>query len=200
MSTNRIMVIGPHPDDVEIGAAGLIQHYQYRNIVLVTSGEVGGRESIREKEASNSAKILNADCYFLHQPDTKVQVVDLIPRLAKMINILQPDIICIPPIHDTHQDHRVVHEATLIATRSFQGTVLAYITPSSVIGFKPNWFISLTSEQFEKKITALKCHISQQDRSYTKEYYIHSIAEYWATINHTNQWVEPFELVRHWEL
>lgn len=194
-----ILAIGPHPDDVEIGCGGLIQKQTFKHIALVTLGEESGDGHMREKESAEGAKVLGATWTYLGLRDTKVTVTDLIYQIEWEIRERHPNIICIPALHDTHQDHVATHEAALIATRNFHGTVLAYMTPSSAAKFTPNWFVELTPEQLEKKAQALECHASQKCKLYGTKEYINSVARYWAIASRSNApFVEPYELIRHW--
>jgi LmbE family N-acetylglucosaminyl deacetylase len=199
MST-KILAISPHPDDVEIGCGGYIQRFDERHILTVTCGEVGGPINDRISEAHNAADLLKAEVRFMHEPDTKVQVTSLIPRFKNFIWAMQPDVICIPTEFDTHQDHRAVHEAVMVAARDHMCTILSYATPSSIEFFTPNWFVELSEEQIRLKLKAVACHISQKDKMYSTEEWLISVTNYWGHIVHSkSKCVEPLLLERHWE-
>lgn len=201
MVTGKILAIGAHPDDVEFGCGGLLQHYTKRYIVVCTLGECGGAGIDRGLEAHRAAAELEAHCQVLSFPDTNIPLPGLITSLEVILSRIQPNLICIAAEKDTHQDHRTVYQAGIVASRDSEATVLGYISPSAAINFSPNWFAALTQEQFDKKLCALRCHSSQRERPYLSENYLLSTAKYWALVSRAKHpFVEPFVTYRHWSI
>lgn len=108
-----ILVLAAHPDDAEISAGGTIAKHValgYKvGIVDLTRGELGtrGTPEIREKEASNAAKILKVtvrenlelrDGFFQKTEAEKLRVVEAIRKF-------QPEIVLANAIYDRHPDH-----------------------------------------------------------------------------------------------
>lgn len=200
MNDKSILAIGAHPDDIELGCIGLLQKFKHKHMVIVTSGEKGGDELKRINESKASAELLGASIQFLSLPDTRVEIADLIPLLEEIVDKLNPDFICIPSGADTHQDHKAVHEAGVVATRDSTGTILGYCSPSAAAYFHPNWFLPLGQEDLNMKIAALRCHKTQRKRPYLAGTYLVSMARYWAMVIRSEfPYIEPFELVRHIE-
>lgn len=102
----RVLSIGAHPDDSEIGCCGteiLLKQKGYEIIhVIITSGEEGSSsvpkqelKSMRENEAKNAANIIGVNqIIFLGFPDgltafTKEMKIQLI----HLIRTLQPEIV-----------------------------------------------------------------------------------------------------------
>lgn len=196
----RILVIGAHADDAEYGAGGLIQRFDERRIVIATDGARGGSADMRRHEASTAACTLGAMLRLCDLVDTRLHAADLIPVLEEEIRGWKPDVIATTAICDSHQDHRAVHHATVIASRDAMSTVLAYLTPSAADqGFSPNWFEPLSEEMLQKKLEALRCHKSQRERPYLTGAHITSTARYWASVARATDpyYVEPFQLIRH---
>ena len=70
---------------------------------------------------------------------------------AETISIIEAAIRELHPTHvythsleDTHQDHRAVHAASLVAARGVPN-VYCYQTPSSTVEFKPHRFVDITA-------------------------------------------------------
>ena len=196
----RVLAIGAHPDDPEHGCAGSLLHHAERHVLVMSRGERGGPPVARLAEAEAAAAVLGARLRVLAHPDTRMAAVDLAPDIEAALRETAPDLVLIMSSADTHQDHRAVHEATVIAVRGHPCTVLAYVTPSAAERFRPTWFVPLTEEQMAVKLRALACHASQSHRAYLAPEYIVGMARYWAMVTRsTAPYVEPFELVRHLE-
>jgi len=96
---------------------------------------------------------------------------------------------------DRHQDHRAVHEASIVACRSVP-QILGYETPSSYPNFMPTLFEPI-DEFIDAKIGALKLHVSQGDRLYMHEQKIRSAAHFRGAqvdLGQTESFV-PYKLV-----
>jgi LmbE family N-acetylglucosaminyl deacetylase len=191
-----VLAIGAHPDDVEFGCGGFLQHFSQRHILLASNGSRGG--SNRISEARVASAVLGADLQILDMPDTALEVKDLIPCLEAVIARLKPTVVLTLPEDDAHQDHSAVFRATRVATRDVIGTVLSYATPSAAERFRPTWYVPLTGDQLARKLKAIRCHESQAGRVYLAPDHVEAMARYWATaIRHSAPYVEPYELVRH---
>jgi bacillithiol biosynthesis deacetylase BshB1 len=108
-----ILAFGAHPDDIELSCGATVAKEvalgKKVGIVDLTRGELGTRGSaeIRDKEASDAAKILGvavrenlefADGFFTND---KVHQLEII----KMVRKYQPDIVLCNAIDDRHIDH-----------------------------------------------------------------------------------------------
>ena len=108
-----ILAIGVHPDDVELSCSGTLLKAiaQGRKVGLLdlTRGELGtrGTAKIREKEASNSAKLMGA----LVRENTKMddgffrQSRKNIMKIVQVIRKYQPEIVLANALEDRHPDH-----------------------------------------------------------------------------------------------
>jgi len=96
--------------------------------------------------------------------------------------------------HDLHQDHRAVHEATLLSTRGVR-TVSCYQSSSSTADFRPNRFMSIDGF-VEAKTELVNCHKSQvQSSRYYAPDFITATARYWSRFGDGDN-CEPLEIVR----
>ena len=116
LSACDVLAVGPHPDDVEIGAGGSIllavAAGQRVAIVDVTRGEMGSRGTVAQRtaEAAAAATALGVSQRInLGLPDTKVQVeaaaVDL---LVAALRSAAPRVLLAPLAADVHPDHVAV--------------------------------------------------------------------------------------------
>lgn len=169
----RILVIGAHPDDVEIACGATIARlsdagHTIQGMVM-TRGEMGGNAQVRPDEARSGARFLGLDrVRVLDFPDTRLHehVVELIGAIESVIQEFKPEIIFTHSLHDRHQDHRAVHEATLRAARTI-GTILCYEGPSATPEFQPTFFVDI-GDYIDVKIESIKEHWDQHTKPYVQ--------------------------------
>jgi len=139
----RILAIGAHPDDIEIGCGGTLakmaQQGFHIEVIVATNGEAGARNiakeelsQIREKEALHSAKILGVKkVHFLGLTDGLVQFnsEDKI-KMISLIRRIRPDIIFTHSEQDYFPDHRIISD----------------LTNSAVIGSAGPWYQDSSGE------------------------------------------------------
>ena len=170
----RVLAIGAHPDDIEVSVGGSIAKmrdagYTIHEIVM-TKGEKGGDVGARPGEARNSAEFLGLEgVQVLDFSDTCLaeDVVNIVTILEEAISKIRPDIIFTHSKNDLHQDHRVVYEATMQATRNVRTTILCYESPSSTQDFYPTYFIDV-AKYVDVKIRAIREHWDQRKKPYMK--------------------------------
>jgi LmbE family N-acetylglucosaminyl deacetylase len=113
--------------------------------------------------------------------------------IEEYINNISPDIVFIPSQNDTHQDHRAVHLASLVATRNTP-EVYIYQSPSTTKDFMPVAYFDIT-EFMDTKIKAVRIHTSQSDKIYMADRAIKGLAEYRAfDILKNDYFFEAFEV------
>lgn len=164
---NKILVIGPHPDDLEFGCGGTLLKLARDgfeiSLLVMTGGEYGGDAGIRKKEQELSAKLLDANLFWGGFRDTEVPVGrEIISCAEKMIKKIAPDVIFCNYYHDTHQDHRNVAQAVVTAAR-YASNLIFYEVPTS-IDFSPEIFSDIAMV-LEEKTKLLRCHKSQVNRT-----------------------------------
>lgn len=164
----KVIAIGAHPDDIEIGVAmRLMYHVSHGEEVvgiICTDGEMGGDRVRRLNEAEKSAKFIGIKkLYHLQYPDTYLYnyFVPLKNDLEKIIHEEDPWCVYVLCQNDRHQDHKTVSDAAAIACRNVKN-ILQYRTPSTIeTSFIPSIFHYGNKNDFKKKIDALKYHKSQ---------------------------------------
>lgn len=181
ISFDRILAIGPHPDDIELGCFGTLAKYKAKGaevaFVVLTYGGAGGETETRKQESLASAKLLDAKIYYGELIDTQItDGVGTIKVIEDAINEFKPTIVIVNSPNDTHQDHRNASLAAVSAAR-FVPTVLFYQTPSSSRSFNPKLFIDIT-EFIDKKMNAVNIHKSQGENVYMADRAVRGLAEF----------------------
>ncbi|MGW8181045.1 MAG: PIG-L deacetylase family protein [bacterium] len=160
----NILAIGAHPDDIEYGCAATLIKYAERDhrihIMVLTKGEEGGESEVRHEEQLAAAEIIGAKQVFWGgYRDTQMPLnKELIDKIEEVLVDVEPDLILVNYGDDTHQDHRVLTEATMSATR-YVRNVLFFEVPTTQ-NFNPQVFVDI-SDTLERKFQALKAHESQ---------------------------------------
>jgi LmbE family N-acetylglucosaminyl deacetylase len=165
-----VLVIGAHPDDVEIGAGGLLLRLarsapRVHYVVLTGTAE-------RQREARNAATA------FLAGADLTVTMHDLpegrLPAqwatakdlLENVARSFAPDLVIAPWSGDAHQDHRTIGE--LVPTVFRDQLNLAYEIPKwdGDMG-RPAAYFPMTDETARRKVELLhECFPSQRGRDW----------------------------------
>jgi len=178
-----VLAFGVHPDDVELGCAGVLiaekKNGKKIAIVDLTQGELGtrGNAQIRKEEATAAAEILNADAREnLMMEDGFFENNEINKR--KIITVLRkykPEIIFCNAPEDRHPDHgrsaALVEEAAFLSGLSKIETFLddelqTAWRPKFVFNFiqdrylKPDFLIDVSAEM-EQKIESVKAYKTQ---------------------------------------
>lgn len=171
------MFIGIHPDDIEIGAGGLVGKLSKdKKVILVdlTIGEMGsnGNSAIREKEAQKAKDILGAEKRIcLNMEDSNIYInKDNKLKIVEVIRKYKPTYIFFPYHKDYHPDHengsRLIKESIFASGLSKMKTQYDSYRPSKHFCYyindieNPSFFIDV-SDHYDKKIAALSEHRSQ---------------------------------------
>ena len=165
-----LLAVGAHPDDIEIGAGGMLlslaaSRPRVRYVVLTGTAE-------RQQEADHAARV------FLPGAEPDVELFDLpegrLPaawgRVKEILEAVArsglPDVILAPSPHDAHQDHRTIGE--IVPTVFRDQLFLAYEIPKwdGDLG-RPSVYFPLSADVVRRKIDLLrKCFPSQRDRDW----------------------------------
>jgi LmbE family N-acetylglucosaminyl deacetylase len=198
----KILAIGAHPDDVELGCGGLLTkaarsgHEVY--ICTVTKGAASGDPAQRTKELYQSAKFIGAKGVNIGDfQDTKLRIDDgLINFIESYADKVDPDLILTHYHGDIHHDHRAVATATVEAGR-FSSNILAYEIPLTRT-FDPKVYYDI-SDVIDDKIALIRIYWSQRSKLYTKANAIKALAEFRALqsrLNTSINYVEAFDVLK----
>ena len=202
------IAIGAHPDDVEVGAGGVLikLHDQgYRTgIIILTRGEMGtgGTPELREKEIVDAAGIMGADILAtLDLGDTRlVDMPDHRLILAELLQEHRPRMLLAPywtgghGKRAGHPDHlaagqiamNAVNYASLVKapTNSEVHRVPALYHFFLPPGVMPTFVVDIT-DQYDRWLKALKAHASQfQNPKKPKDYIwtLETLARYYGAL------------------
>jgi len=171
-SGSRVLFVGAHPDDIELGCGALIHHIiQQAELMCVTLSNNKKNPDLTsiEDEHHQAMRILGV-------PDKNVVVGEFETRrfpqarqeiLEYFINLnktFQPDIVFVHTKADIHQDHGTITEEAL---RAFRGTtVLGYDVIRSSYGFFPSFLVEVDESDVQAKLDALACYHTYANRYY----------------------------------
>jgi LmbE family N-acetylglucosaminyl deacetylase len=195
----RVLAIGAHPDDVEIGCAGTLAKHRacgdMLHILTLTRGAAGGDVNVRTAEAQRAAALLGAKLAFGNLRDAHItEGVETIEIIQAAIRELRPTHVYTHCLEDTHQDHRAVHAASLVAARDVPN-VYCYQSPSSTVEFRPNRFVDIT-DCMKAKLQTIDAYKSQVDRMASlQDDVIVATARYWGRYA-GHLLTEPMSIVR----
>ena len=144
----RVLAIGAHPDDVEIGCGGaLAKHhadYDVLHILTLSRGAAGGDVNVRAVEAHNAAALVGARLEMANLRDT------YITDGAETISIIEAAIRELQPRMSTRIRSRTRTRTIARSTppawwrRAACPTSIATRRPSSTVEFKPHRFVDIT--------------------------------------------------------
>jgi LmbE family N-acetylglucosaminyl deacetylase len=195
----RVLAIGAHPDDVELGCGGALAKHQSRgdllHILTLSLGAAGGDVNVRATEAQRAADLLGARLEFGNLRDAHIsESTETIEIIQAAIRELRPTHVYTHSLEDTHQDHRAVHTASMVAARGVPN-VYCYQSPSSTVEFSPNRFVDIT-DFIKAKLGAIGAYKSQIERStMLQDDVILATARYWGRYA-GHVMAEPMRIVR----
>lgn len=165
----KILALGAHPDDIEYGCGGTFLKFARKGMdiyfMVLTKGEFGGDPETREKEQEEAMKLLGVKKIFWGgYTDTELPSERIvITKIDEVIEEVNPDEVYVNYIEDIHQDHRMLAECTLAATR-YVKRVFFYEDYTS-INFEPDIFVDI-EDVLEEKQKLIEVYSSQVDKAY----------------------------------
>lgn len=139
-----VLVITPHPDDAEFGAAGSVVNLvrQGKKVVYIvcTNGDKGTDSSgckpeelasVREQEQLDAAKVLGVkEVVFLRHPDQSLEDTPEFRReIVRYIRLYKPELVITADPYRRyvwHRDHRIVGQVVLDAVFPYARDIWAY--------------------------------------------------------------------------
>jgi len=168
----RILFLGAHPDDIELGCGALLHHIVKQTDVLCVTLSDNRKnpdlQNVKNEHLEAMAilgvpkeKILLGPFTTRVFPDARQEILEY---FLKLRSDFQPDLIFVHSKQDVHQDHLTMTDESL---RAFRGiTVLGFDVVRSSYGFFPHFLVEVTEEDVDKKIEALACYETYRDRYY----------------------------------
>jgi len=178
----RLLCLGAHSDDIEIGCGGTILRLLSENKGSSAYWVVFAANAERRAEAEKSAHL------FLGEAARKEIIIkefreSYFPYIGAEIKEyfeflkqeFEPDIIFTHYRHDLHQDHRMLSELTWNTFRDHLILEYEIMKYDGDIG-TPNFFVSLSGLLCQKKIeNILNCFKSQSSRQWFSEDVFYSL-------------------------
>ncbi len=174
------LVVGPHPDDQELGMGGtiarLVSQGHQVHVLDVTNGEPTPRGSVEKRsvEAAAAAKILGVERSLLGLPNRRVEhTLENRHKLAAVIRRHRPNVLFLPYPIDAHPDHvavtRIGEDARFDAklTKSdipgepwHPKRIIYYFCTHLRMSFQPTFCLDI-SDQIDVKMRAVAAYESQ---------------------------------------
>jgi LmbE family N-acetylglucosaminyl deacetylase len=205
----KVLVLSPHTDDAELGAGGTIIKFinagtSVRWLVFSTAEESlpdGFKKDSLKNEfenvmnelrmKDNEYKIYNFRVRYLHEKRQEILEI-----LVGEKNKYNPDLVIGPSQNDVHQDHQIVSNEMVRAFKN-NASILAYELPWNHFTFNTQYFVKLSEDIINKKLSLLKNYKSQLTlkRKYFSSELIKGLARIRGTQANTD-FAEAFELIK----
>lgn len=172
---SRILALGAHPDDIELGCLGLLIKAA-ENGASVRCLTLAACSSIRLQESTAALRYSfgrDSDIRYCHFTDGEL-VCNSATVAAVEMALGDANIILTMTKWDTHQDHRAVEEIALSACRRRPVTILGYQGMSSTNNFQADIFVALEPSTLTSKLAAIKMHKSQRHRPYMQPSFLNN--------------------------
>lgn len=187
----KVLIVAAHPDDDILGCGGFIARYAKKyvfRVIFIAEGSscrYGCAEScsadvrkVIEQRNNFGKKALSvlgvSDLAFYDLPCGRLDqepLIDIGKIIENEIRMFKPTIIFTHSEMDVNNDHKLVFQATLQATRpgaqNLVGKLYTFEVLSSsewqfVDSFMPNFFVTLSEKEILLKIKALEEYVTEQ--------------------------------------
>lgn len=180
----KVLVISAHPDDETIGAGGTIaRHIETGDSVywcVVTQGHsdlCSNDIILRSRQQVLAVQQLYGikEVFFCGYPSVQLNIIPqlkLCSSLHEIVSSVMPEIVYTTPSDDINQDHRIVHDCTLIATRPLPSssvrrllsyeicTTTRFGIPSGSNSFYPTVYVDI-SKYIDIKLKAMSVYSTE---------------------------------------
>lgn len=168
----RILFIGAHPDDIELGCGALIAHINGKaDLLCLTLSDNQKNPALKNvvEEHYRSMAILGVPrekdivkTFITREfPHYRQEILEYLFRLNREY---RPEIVFVHTKADIHQDHNAATEEAL---RAFRGTtVLGFDALRSSYGFFPHFLVGVSEAAVESKVRALAEYKTYNDKYY----------------------------------
>lgn len=203
---STILILAPHTDDGEFGCGGTIASYVAKGARVIYVAFSAAEQAVQQhlprdilrtevRLATASLGIAEEDCLVFdfevrRFPEFRQSILDLMIELNRCY---APDLVFLPSVNDTHQDHQTVAQEGFRAFK--RTTMLGYEIPWNNLDFRTSCFVELSSEHLEAKVRAAGMYESQKHRKYSDPEFIRSLALI-RGIQIEKRYAEAFEVVR----
>ena len=174
-SGKRVLFLGAHPDDIELGCGALLHHIvKQTDVLCVTLSDNQKNPDLKnvKNEHFEAMAVLGVpeEKIILGPFTTRVFPAarqEILEYFLKLRRDFKPNLIFVHSRQDIHQDHNTMTEEALRAYRGI--TVLGFDVVRSSYDFFPHFLVEVTEENVNKKIEALSKY-----ETYREKYYFNS--------------------------
>jgi N-acetylglucosamine malate deacetylase 1 len=168
----RVLFLGAHPDDIELGCGALIHHIAgLSQVTCVTLSDNQLNPELKNvvKEQQRSMQVLGVPLDRVLYGPFATRIFpqarqEILEYFLKLRGELQPEVIFVHSNQDVHQDHLTMTQEAL---RAFRGiTLLGFDVVRSSYGFFPHFLVKVNQSDVDAKIEALA-----QYETYREKYY-----------------------------
>ena len=168
----RVLFLGAHPDDIELGCGALLHQIVDKTEVLCVTLSDNQKnpdlKNVKDEHLKSMAvlgvpaeKVVFGPFTTRVFPDSRQEILEYFLTLRRDF---KPDLIFVHSQRDIHQDHNTMTDEAL---RAFRGiTVLGFDVVRSSYGFFPHFLVEVSEESVNKKIEALSQYETYRDKYY----------------------------------
>ena len=160
----KVLCLGAHPDDVEIGCGGTLLELAARGDSTVSTVVfTATAERRREAEAAGPRFFPDASVTVLDLPDSRLPEHWGAAKeaLEDLSRLHQPDVLFVPRIDDAHQDHRLVGQ--LASTVWRDALILHYEIPKWDADLRPpTHYVAVSDTNARRKVELLNLSFPSQ--------------------------------------
>jgi LmbE family N-acetylglucosaminyl deacetylase len=197
----KVLFLGAHPDDIELGCGALIHHIAgISQVHCVTLSDNQQNHALKNvvKEKARSMAILGVPKDRVTYGPFATRVFpearqEILEYLLKLRTDLEPDIIFVHSRQDVHQDHLAINDEALRAYRGI--TLLGYDVVRSSYGFFPHFLVAVTEQDVKAKVAALAQYETYRDKYYFNAELTRSIMVRHGALAETS-FAEGFDILR----
>jgi len=192
LNSKNVLILAPHTDDAELGAGGLISRLARAGAYITEIVFTGAGD--RKMEAVFAAEVMGINnIKFWDMPIRRLgeHRQDILDGLIELRG--QPDLVIMPSLRDTHQDHQTVAQE---GWRAFKNTnLLGYEEPWNDMHYDAQLFVKVSEMDIANKIKAVQCYKSQAGKAYCDSEYIISLARV-RGVQAGVEYAESFNIMR----
>lgn len=168
----RVLFLGAHPDDIELGCGALLHQIVDKTEVLCVTLSDNQKnpdlKNVKDEHLKSMAvlgvpaeKVVFGPFTTRVFPDSRQEILEYFLKLRRDF---KPDLIFVHSQRDIHQDHNTMTDEAL---RAFRGiTLLGFDVVRSSYGFFPHFLVEVSEESVNKKIEALSQYETYRDKYY----------------------------------
>jgi LmbE family N-acetylglucosaminyl deacetylase len=197
----RVLFLGAHPDDIELGCGALIHRIAgLSDLLCVTLSDNQKNPDLKNVVSEHYESMAR-----LGIPKNKIAFgpfttrvfpearQEILEYFLKLRSDFEPEIIFVHSKQDVHQDHNTMTDEAL---RAFRGiTVLGFDVVRSSYGFFPHFLVEVSEDDVNAKIEALSQYETYRDKYYFNSELTRSIMVRHGALAEV-QFAEGFDILR----